>query len=172
MLDSGFAAAAAYLLVQQQLSTHDTQGHPGLPRPLRCVMLGTNHFTILPLACLSSAAAWRTPLGDVPLDTGLNAALAEQGLPYDDTPHKWVGLQRVDGGCTVLYCAVLQISRWKGAAVYDLCNEAGQLPSVQTPMARPAVHPSAAWSTRLKTSCPSCNTLWTARPAQAGAAAA
>lgn len=111
--DSGFAAAAAYLLLQQQLSTHGTQGQPGLPHPLRCLMLGTNHFTNLPLACLSSAAAWRTPLGDVPLDTGLNAALAEQGLPYDDTPHTWVGLQRVVGACNVLCCAVLQISRWR-----------------------------------------------------------
>lgn len=86
--DSGFAAAAAYLALKQQLGLYGTRGHPGSPRPLRCVVLGTNHFTNLPLACLSTATAWRTPLGDVPVDADLNAALQQQGLPFNDTPHK------------------------------------------------------------------------------------
>lgn len=88
MQDSGFAAAAAFRLLLDELASGGTQGHPYLPYPLRCVMLGTNHFTNAPLACLSAAAAWRTPLGDVAVDAPLNAALAAQGLPFDDTPHK------------------------------------------------------------------------------------
>ena len=51
-------------------------------------MLGTNHFTSQPAACLSSAAAWRTPLGDVQVDAPLTQQLAGGGLPYDDGPHK------------------------------------------------------------------------------------
>lgn len=91
--DSGFVAAAAYSLLRSQLTSYGKQGQPRL----RCIILGTNRFTNSPLACLSTAATWRTPLGDVPLDAQLNAALAEQGLPYDDAPHKWVCTGRCSG---------------------------------------------------------------------------
>ncbi|KAL4421441.1 hypothetical protein ABPG75_010732 [Micractinium tetrahymenae] len=100
--DSGMVAAAAYSLLATQLGHSSSSSSSssslggassppaaaaGPPQPARLVLLGTNHFTRLPPACLSSAAAWRTPLGDVPVDPPLTAALAAQGICFDDAPH-------------------------------------------------------------------------------------
>lgn len=94
--DSGMVAAAAYSLLlpaaaalQSPLSKQPPQqpqaaGAATLP----ILLLGTNHFTSSPPACLSSMAAWRTPLGDVPVDGQLTIQLAAAGLPFDDTPHR------------------------------------------------------------------------------------
>lgn len=95
--DSGMVAAAAYQLLEAQLLGGDGSGgsgssdgsarsRPPVFSPL--LLLGTNHFTSAPAACLSSAAAWRTPLGDVPVAAALNVALAAAGLPTDDGPVK------------------------------------------------------------------------------------
>ena len=82
--DSGHVAAAAYSLLGGSAAAAGGDSD----RPLRVLLLGTNHFTNEPAAGLSSAAAWRTPLGDVPVDAGLSAALAGAGLPVADGPHK------------------------------------------------------------------------------------
>ncbi len=43
--------------------------------PARVILLGPNHRGIGSAAALSPASAWRTPLGDVPVDEGLAEAL-------------------------------------------------------------------------------------------------
>ncbi|EFN54619.1 hypothetical protein CHLNCDRAFT_135146 [Chlorella variabilis] len=101
--DSGMVAAAAYSLLAAGLSSLQSVPHqaPGAspssssPSPAAdslgphtpVLILGTNHFTALPPACLSSAAAWRTPLGAAPLEPELCRQLAAAGLPLDDAPH-------------------------------------------------------------------------------------
>ena len=57
--------------------------HAGRP-PLHVILLGTNHFTAQPAACLSGAGAWATPLGPVPVDAELTRDLEAAGLPVDD----------------------------------------------------------------------------------------
>lgn len=77
--DSGRVAAAAFALLQAQY---------GDARPLRTIILGTNHFILQPAACLSSAQSWATPLGSMLVDAELNAELNLLGIPYSDGPHR------------------------------------------------------------------------------------
>ena len=74
---SGPIAAGAYLRIQ-----------PGRGAITRVVLLGPSHRVPLRGLALSSADAWSTPLGLVPLDVGAREALLE--LPHvtiDDRPH-------------------------------------------------------------------------------------
>lgn len=99
--DSGMVAAAAFSLLGREASSSYSPFAGGArapaaaasaqPQPARLLVLGTNHFASQPPACLSSAAAWRTPLGDVPVDRPLTQALAAQGLPFDDAAHRREG---------------------------------------------------------------------------------
>jgi len=75
-------------LHEGQSAGANTATSPASSSPLRLLLLGTNHFSSRPLACLSSAAAWATPLGQVPTDRQLSSVLAAAGLPFDDAPHK------------------------------------------------------------------------------------
>ena len=84
--DSGMVAAAAYSLLTSTAEVLPPP--PAAAATLPILLLGTNNFSSSPPACLSSAAAWRTSLGEVPVDLQLNAELAAAGLPYDDMPHK------------------------------------------------------------------------------------
>jgi AmmeMemoRadiSam system protein B len=74
---SGPIAASAYRRLE-----------PAHDRIRRVVLLGPSHRVALRGLALSSADAWVTPLGSVPLDTSAATALAH--LPYvttDDRPH-------------------------------------------------------------------------------------
>ena len=81
MQDSGKVAAVSYLLLSRTAAVCPD-------RPLRVILLGTNHFVLQPAACLTTARAWATPLGAVPVDQQLNKELHDQGIPYDDRPHQ------------------------------------------------------------------------------------
>lgn len=94
-------AAAAYALLR---STVAAAGSANQTTQHQVLVLGTNHFTTGPPACLSSAAAWRTPLGDVTVDAALNQALAAAGLPFNDTPHKWASCAASRPCCSAPGC--------------------------------------------------------------------
>jgi AmmeMemoRadiSam system protein B len=57
------------------------------PREARVLLLGPSHFVPLEGFALSSADAWATPLGEVPVDDGLRAAALDAGVRVDDHPH-------------------------------------------------------------------------------------
>ncbi len=58
--------------------------------PPRAILLGPNHHGIGASAALSPAAAWRTPLGDVPCDAALAADLKAlcPAIEEDETAHR------------------------------------------------------------------------------------
>lgn len=58
--------------------------------PAKAILLGPNHHGIGAAAALSPAAAWRTPLGDVPRDGALAADLLAlcPALEEDETAHR------------------------------------------------------------------------------------
>jgi AmmeMemoRadiSam system protein B len=58
--------------------------------PARCIVLCPNHTGVGRALAIMSAGAWQTPLGDVPIDTGLAAALKERfpALQEDSTAHR------------------------------------------------------------------------------------
>lgn len=72
---SGAVAAAAFAT----LPLH-------APR-LRVALLGPSHFVPLAGAAVTGADAWRTPLGDVPVDDSLRTAALAAGAVVDDRPH-------------------------------------------------------------------------------------
>ena len=72
---SGAVAAAAFALLPA--------GAPGL----RVAVVGPSHFVPLIGAAVTGAAAWRTPLGEVPVDDGLRAKALEARAVVDDRPH-------------------------------------------------------------------------------------
>ena len=53
----------------------------------RVAVVGPSHFVPLAGVAVTGADAWRTPLGDVPVDDGLRAAALEAGAVVDDRPH-------------------------------------------------------------------------------------
>ncbi len=65
---SGAVAAVAYRLLE------------GLPAPQRCYLLGPSHRAWFPGVALADYQAFRTPLGDVPVDREALAALAAEPL--------------------------------------------------------------------------------------------
>lgn len=81
----------------------------------RVVLLGPAHFVLFRGCRLTGAGAWRSPLGDVPVDVATVRELAGSGLAtVDDRPHRpehalevqLPFLQRVLGDFTVLPIAV------------------------------------------------------------------
>ena len=69
---SGAVAATAYALVAPVK---------------RVVLLGPAHFVPLTGMAIPAAAAWSTPLGDVPIDDELRERAAAAGAKVDDIPH-------------------------------------------------------------------------------------
>jgi MEMO1 family protein len=57
------------------------------PMPARVVLAGPAHFVALRGAAVPEASAWRTPLGDVPIDDELRDAARRAGCAIDDVPH-------------------------------------------------------------------------------------
>jgi AmmeMemoRadiSam system protein B len=55
---------------------------------LRVALLGPSHYTPLAGAAVSGAVAWRTPLGEVPVDDELREAAVAAGAAVDDLPHR------------------------------------------------------------------------------------
>jgi len=55
--------------------------------PARVIILGPNHTGLGELAALWTGEAWRTPLGDVPVDAALTASLAEGPVTADRRAH-------------------------------------------------------------------------------------
>lgn len=54
----------------------------------RVVLLGPPHRVAVPKFCVPAATAFRTPLGDVPVDAaGISAALKVPGVEQSDAPH-------------------------------------------------------------------------------------
>ena len=83
---SGVVAAAAWARLDAR---GDVAG--GAARAPLVVILGTNHGAgWLQGVAASSAAAWRTPCGDVPVDEELVAAIVDLGPPFivDDDAHE------------------------------------------------------------------------------------
>jgi len=54
----------------------------------RVVLLGPAHFVPLARVAVPAAAAWATPLGDVPIDDELRDLAAAHGADVDDGPHE------------------------------------------------------------------------------------
>ena len=73
---SGRVAATAFAAVREQVEQ------------LRVALLGPAHFTPLRRTAVSGADAWRTPLGEVPVDRELRAAAVAAGAVVDDRPHR------------------------------------------------------------------------------------
>ena len=69
---SGQVAAAAFAIA---------------PRAARVALLGPSHFEPLEGLAISSADAWATPLGEVPVSAELRAAAVGAGAVVDDAPH-------------------------------------------------------------------------------------
>jgi MEMO1 family protein len=58
-----------------------------LSTPRRVVLLGPSHFLPLTGCAVTSAEAWATPLGTVPVDEALRSAALAAGARVDDEPH-------------------------------------------------------------------------------------
>jgi AmmeMemoRadiSam system protein B len=92
---AGRVAAAGYA----------TAARAGVPME-RVVLLGPAHFVLLRGFAIPAVDAWRTPLGEVEIDSDLRAAALAAGVALDDRPHApehslevqlpW--LQRLTGG--------------------------------------------------------------------------
>jgi AmmeMemoRadiSam system protein B len=74
---SGPIAATAYALLAAQE-----------PRPRRIVILGPSHFQPLQGWAVPTHRAWRTPLGEVPLDDSTRRIALDEGAIADDDPHR------------------------------------------------------------------------------------
>lgn len=74
---SGPVAASAYATVRGAAA-----------RLRRVALLGPAHFVPLAGAVVPVAEAWRTPLGDVPIDLGLRRVAQGAGAAADDEPHE------------------------------------------------------------------------------------
>jgi AmmeMemoRadiSam system protein B len=74
---SGPVAASGYVMLR-----------PWTSEIARVVVLGPAHFVTLRGPALSSARAWRTPLGEVPLDDELREAALGVGCAVDDRAHE------------------------------------------------------------------------------------
>jgi AmmeMemoRadiSam system protein B len=74
---SGAVAASAYARLS-----------PYCERYRRVVLLGPSHRVAVPGVATSSASAFRTPLGDVPLDRPLIESLGAQGVCRSDDAHR------------------------------------------------------------------------------------
>lgn len=72
---SGAVAAVAFALLPPRVELH-------------AVILGPSHFVTVDGAAASGADAWRTPLGDVPVDDDLRDAAVRAGAVVDDRPHR------------------------------------------------------------------------------------
>jgi AmmeMemoRadiSam system protein B len=57
------------------------------PRSAKVALLGPSHFVPLDGLAVSSAEAWATPLGEVPIAADLREAALASGAVVDDVPH-------------------------------------------------------------------------------------
>ncbi|MBI3648853.1 MAG: AmmeMemoRadiSam system protein B [Actinobacteria bacterium] len=73
---SGPVAASAYAALR-----------PWADRISRVVLIGPAHFVPLEGCAVTTALAWRTPLGDVPVDEELREAAVRAGCRLDERPH-------------------------------------------------------------------------------------
>lgn len=73
---SGPVAASAYAAVRASRA-----------EIARVVVIGPAHFVPLRGCVVPASSAWRTPLGDVPVDAGLREIALDRGVPSDDEPH-------------------------------------------------------------------------------------
>lgn len=74
---SGRVAAVAYAAVRRRA-----------PDTRRVVLLGPSHFVALFGAAVPTHDAWTTPLGAVPVATGLRGTALRAGATLDDAPHE------------------------------------------------------------------------------------
>ena len=83
---SGPIAATAYstLLTTASAATATTDAS----RPRLVVILGPSHFEPLRGLAVSRHGAWRTPLGDVVVDSGARRRLVDAGAVIDEAPHR------------------------------------------------------------------------------------
>lgn len=72
---SGSVAASAFALLPPRVELH-------------AALLGPSHFVAIDGVAASAADAWRTPLGDVPVDDDLRAAAVDAGAAVNDAPHR------------------------------------------------------------------------------------
>jgi AmmeMemoRadiSam system protein B len=73
---SGPVAASGYALLRPSAT------------PAVVVILGPSHFESLTGMAVAPHDAWRTPLGEVPLDRALRRAIVDAGATSDDLPHR------------------------------------------------------------------------------------
>jgi AmmeMemoRadiSam system protein B len=108
----------------------------------RVVAFGPVHYVPVRGAAVPAAAAWATPLGEVPIDPLLRERAAARGVAVDDRPHapehalevQLPFLQRVLGeGFTFLPVAVSELSAGETADLVDaFFGETGTLVLVST----------------------------------------
>jgi hypothetical protein len=112
----------------------------------RVVLLGPSHFVPLEGLALSSADAWETPLGSVPVASELREAALAAGAIVDDGPHdrdhalevELPFLQRVCAGLEILPVAV---GRTTAGDVASFVDELDALVVVSTDLSH--YHPDA-----------------------------
>ena len=134
---SGPVAATAYALLE------------GRPAPSVTVILGPSHFVPLQALAASPRDAWRTPLGDVPVDATLRSRLVAGGSASDEAPHleehsievQLPFLQRCLPGTPILPLAVGRGSPEAGATALDASLEDQALLLVSTDLSH--YHPAA-----------------------------
>jgi AmmeMemoRadiSam system protein B len=116
---SGPVAASGYALLRPSAT------------PAVVVILGPSHFESLTGMAVAPHDAWRTPLGEVPLDRALRCAIVDAGATSDDLPHRAEHsievqlpfLQRCLPGTSILPLAVGRGSPEAGAALLDASIE-------------------------------------------------
>lgn len=127
---SGGVAASAYARLR------------GLGRPpRRIVIAGPAHFVPLDGAAITTADAWATPLGIVPVDNELRDLAVGSGVSADDRPHQREHalevqlpfLQRlVPDGLSILPIAVGEISPGAVADMFERLRDKADLLVVST----------------------------------------
>jgi AmmeMemoRadiSam system protein B len=128
--------------------------YAGLSRPARVVLAGPAHFVPLRGIAVSGADAWRTPLGDMPVDpAGRECALRHPIVAVDDAAHapehslevQLPFLQEALGGpVPVLPLLVGDIEPAQVADVFDAVWDDGTLLLASTDLSHYLPHDAAA----------------------------
>jgi AmmeMemoRadiSam system protein B len=138
---SGPVAASAYVRLR-----------PAAGRIRRVALFGPAHFLALDGAAVPASDAWRTPIGDVPVDPELRHVAQEAGARVDDHPHAPEHalevqlpflLRTVGSGVSVLPIAVGRVTPGEGADLIDAVRGAADLVVVSTDLSHYHDHETA-----------------------------
>jgi AmmeMemoRadiSam system protein B len=121
----------------------------GAPPAARVLLLGPSHFVPLAGMAVSSADAWRTPLGDVSVADGLRSTALSAGAVVADAPHARdhaleVELPFLQRACTdELEVLPVAVGRTEAGEVADLIEALDALVVVSTDLSHYLDHATA-----------------------------